>query len=195
MRFVALEGERVRLEPLRLDHIDALFEVGLDPLIWQWNSSPVTSREGMERYVGEAIDGRVRGDMFPFVTIVRKSNKVVGSTRYGNIDPANRRVEIGWTWIAPAWQRTGLNREAKLLMLQYAFDTLGCARVEFKTDVRNEQSRNALLGIGAVEEGVLRKHMAIEGGRFRDTIYYSILDDEWPVVRMRLSDRLDRDGE
>ncbi len=186
MRFVALQGERVRLEPLRPDHVDALCRVGLDVQIWRWNSRPVSSREDMDRYVREALEGCARGDMFPYVTIVRSSGELVGSTRYGNIDPVNRRLEIGWTWLTPSWQRRGVNRESKLLMMEYAFDTLNCVRVEFKTDVRNEQSRKALLGVGAVEEGVLRKHMIVDGGGFRDTIYYSILDEEWPGVRARL---------
>jgi len=124
------------------------------------------------------------------VTIDKSSGTVVGSTRFGNIDPANRRVEIGWTWISPGFQRTYINSEAKYLMLRHAFDVWDCVRVELKTDVLNEKSRAAMLRLGAVEEGVLRRHILTYSGRFRDTIYYSILDHEWPAVRARLEARL-----
>jgi RimJ/RimL family protein N-acetyltransferase len=126
------------------------------------------------------------GSGLPFVTVERRSGRIVGSTRFGNYDPVNHRVEIGWTWIAKPWQRTAINTEAKYLMLSHAFERLGCVRVEFKTDVRNEPSRRAILRIGAREEGVLRKHMLMSSGRYRDSIYYSVLDDEWPEVKARL---------
>ena len=130
--------------------------------------------------------------MLPFVTIDRASGRVVGSSRYLNIAPADLRLEIGWTWIDPAFQRTAVNTEAKLLMLGRAFDELGCRRVELKTDARNEQSRAAILGIGATFEGIFRRHMVMTGGRARDSAYYSNLDDEWPVIRDRLRARLER---
>ncbi len=172
----------------------ALTSVGLDQRIWTWNRRPVVDAAGMERYVADALAARDTGHQQPFVIISKTDNVVVGSTRYGNIDGDNRRLEIGWTWIAPAWQRTGINRDSKLLLLTHAFEVLGCVRVEFKTDVRNAQSRNALLGIGAVEEGILRKHIRIEAGGYRDTIYYSILDDEWPGVKQDLEKGLLRRG-
>ena len=126
------------------------------------------------------------GTGLPFVTVEKKSDRIVGSTRFGNYDPANRRIEIGWTWIAKPWQRTAVNTEAKYLMLSHAFEQLKCVRVELKTDVLNEPSRRAMLRIGAREEGVLRKHTLMWTGRYRDSIYYSILDDEWPEVKSRL---------
>ncbi len=189
---VVLEGKLCRLEPLNAGHVDALTAVGLDESIWTWNRRPVVDAPGMDRYVSDALAARDAGHQQPFVIISRPDDMVVGSTRYGNIDLDNRRVEIGWTWVSPAWQRTGINREVKLLLLTHAFEVLGCVRVEFKTDVRNAQSRRALSGIGAVEEGVLRKHIRIEVGGYRDTIYYSILDEEWPVVKKALEARLVR---
>jgi RimJ/RimL family protein N-acetyltransferase len=130
--------------------------------------------------------------MLPYATIERSTDRIVGSSRYLNLVPADLRLEIGWTWIDPAFQRTSVNSEAKLLMLGHAFDDLGCRRVELKTDALNAQSRAAILGIGASFEGIFRKHMVMPGGRARDTAYYSILDDEWPRVRDRLRARLDR---
>lgn len=116
--------------------------------------------------------------------------KVVGSTRFGNIDLKNRKLEIGWTWVSRPWQRTAVNTEAKLLMLTYAFEQLRCIRVEFKTDALNLASRKAIARLGAKEEGVLRRHMITETGRFRDSVYFSILDDEWPAIKRRLEDGL-----
>lgn len=185
-----LEGRYVRLEPLTLAHLDALCAVGLDDDLWRWSPSPVRSREEMAGYLRAALAGQERGDMLPFATVERASGTVVGSTRYGNIDFANRRVEIGWTWVARPWQRTAVNTEAKLLMLRHAFGPLGCHRVELKTDALNERSRRAIRRLGAVEEGTLRKHVVTASGRVRDTVYFSITDDEWPGVEARLAARL-----
>ena len=188
---VSLEGGRVRLDPLAIDDVDELAAVGIDERLWRFTPRRILSRQDMLKYVNEALEGRRRGTMLPFVVRLRDADSIVGSTRYGNIDLSNRRLEIGWTWIAAEWQRTGVNREAKYLLLRHAFEELACVRVEFKTDVLNDVSRRALLGIGAVEEGVLRKHVVVEGGRMRDTVYYSILDDEWPAVRQRLESGLE----
>jgi RimJ/RimL family protein N-acetyltransferase len=133
-----------------------------------------------------ALADKERGASMPFVTVDRATHAVIGSTRFGSIDIANRRAEIGWTWITPAFQRTYVNSEAKLLMLTHAFERWGCARVELKTDVLNSKSRNAMLRMGAMEEGVLRKHILTYSGRWRDSIYYSVLDTEWPAVKERL---------
>ena len=181
----------MRLEPLTFDHLDALCAVGLDDDLWRWSPSPIRSRGDMERYIRTALDAQRRGEALPFATVERESGTVVGSTRYGNIDLKNRRVEIGWTWVAGPWQRTAVNTEAKLLMLRHAFGPLGCHRVELKTDARNERSRRAILRLGAVEEGTLRKHMVTASGYVRDTVYFSILDDEWPAVVSRLEAKLD----
>ncbi|HEY3247311.1 MAG TPA: GNAT family N-acetyltransferase [bacterium] len=189
---IVLEGRAIRLEPLTEDHWGALCEAGLDPELWRWTTSRLRSPDDVRRYIDTALRDQAAGRSLPFVIVSRASAVVVGSTRYGNIDRANRRVEIGWTWIAPAWQRTAVNTEAKYLLLRHAFDTLGCIRVEFKTDVLNERSRAALLRIGAKEEGILRSHMITETGRVRDTVYYSILDREWLEVKTLLEQKLTR---
>ncbi len=128
----------------------------------------------------------------PFATIEKSSGMVVGSTRYGNIDMAHRRVEIGWTWIAPRWQRTAVNTEAKYLMIGHAFEKLGCMRVELKTDSLNERSRNAILRLGAKEEGTFRNHMITSSGRIRHSVYFSIIDSEWPAIKVCLEGKLSR---
>ncbi len=187
LELVAREGRHVRLEPLSLDHLDALWEVGRDPDLWALIPRPVSSRDEMEAYVRAALAGKGQGLMLPFATVELEDGRIVGSTRFGNIDLANRRVEIGWTWIARPWQRTAINTEAKLLMLRHAFDVWGCNRVEFKTDALNEQSRNAIIRLGAREEGTLRQHVVTASGRMRDTVYFSIVREEWPEVERRLN--------
>jgi RimJ/RimL family protein N-acetyltransferase len=189
---VLLEGDFVRLEPMTLGHHAGLSEVGLDPEIWRYTLSVIRTPEEMRAYMEDALNLRSAGTTLPFVTIERSSGRIVGSTRFGNYDPANRRIEIGWTWIARPWQRTAINTEAKYLMLSHAFEKLGCVRVELKTDVLNTPSRNAMLRIGAKEEGVLRKHSLVWNGRYRDSIYYSILDDEWAGVKQELEKMLIR---
>jgi RimJ/RimL family protein N-acetyltransferase len=171
---------------MALQHHAGLIAVGLDPEIWRRAIAPIRTPEEMRSYMDTALQLQREGTALPFVTVDRSSGSAVGSTRFGNYDRANRRIEIGWTWLAPAWQRTVTNTEAKYLMLAYAFERLGCVRVELKTDVLNSQSRNAILRIGAKEEGILRKHTLTWTGRYRDSIYYSILDDEWPQVKARL---------
>ena len=189
---VVLEGSRVRLEPLTLDHVPGLAEVALDPAIWQWTIARPTSEADLRTWAQAALAGRDAGTEFPFATIDVATGRPIGSSRYMNIVLEHCRLEIGWTWVAPAWQRTGANREAKLLMLGHAFDDLGCRRVEFKTDSLNEPSRTALLGIGATFEGIFRNHMVMPGGRMRHSAYYSVIDDEWPSVRAGLERSLAR---
>lgn len=191
---VVLEGDIVRLEPLRLDHAEALSTVGLDPSLWALTTIRVHTPAEMLAYVEDALTEQRTGASLPFATVERATGRVIGSTRFGNITPAHRRVEIGWTWIAPAWQRTAVNTEAKLLMMSHAFDTLGCRRVELKTSALNLRSRNAMLRIGATEEGTLRQHMINSDGSNRDSVYFSVLDSEWPVVQARLRTLLDRGG-
>ena len=187
---VTLCGVGVRLEPMTMGHIDALARVGLDPEIWRWGIAPLATRDDIRDYVEQALEERQRGSSLPFVIIAQPSNEVVGSTRYGNIDLTNRRLEIGWTWLVPAHQRTGINTEAKLLLLTHAFERLDVQRVELKTDALNQRSRAAILRIGAVEEGTFRKHIVTASGRVRDSVYYSILDTEWPAVKAKLKDKL-----
>ena len=189
---VVLEGQHVRLEPLTLSHLNALAAVGLDDDLWRWTPRQIRSRDDLAAYVQEALDGQACGEMLPFATVERASERVVGSTRFGNVALPHRRVEIGWTWVARPWQRTAVNTEAKLLMLRHAFGPLGCHRVELKTDALNERSRRAILRLGAVEEGTLRKHIVNASGRVRDTVYFSITDDEWPEVEAGLVARLEQ---
>ena len=186
---IVLESDRVRLETMRRDHLDALLKAGRYDELWRWTSTQATTMDGMSDYMDEALAAAEAGSALPFVTIDKAAGCIVGSTRFGNIDPRTRRVEIGWTWISPAYQRTYVNSDAKYLMLRHAFDVWGCVRVELKTDVLNQKSRAAMLRLGAVEEGILRRHMLTYSGRFRDSIYYSILSDEWPAVRARLEAR------
>lgn len=190
---VTLEGDHVRLEPMTLEHLPGLVEIGLAPPIWTWMPFVVRTPDDLQGLVDSALRARDAGTEFPFVTIERASGRPVGSTRYLSIALEHARLEIGWTWLAPAWQRSAVNTEAKLLMLGHAFEALGCRRVEFKTDAKNEASRRALLGIGATFEGVFRKHMLVRGGERRDSAWYSITDDEWPDVRAHLQARLARD--
>jgi len=189
---VTLEGRIVRLEPLRLDHVPGLAEVGLDPAIWRWTIARPQTEDDLRDWAEAAIRNRDAGTEFPFATIEASTGRPIGSSRYMSIVLEHRRLEIGWTWLAPAWQRSGANREAKLLMLTHAFETLGCRRVEFKTDSNNEPSRTALLGIGATFEGIFRKHMVMPGDGVRHSAWYSVIDDEWPEVRANLLRRLGR---
>jgi RimJ/RimL family protein N-acetyltransferase len=170
--------------------VDGLCAVGLDPDLWRWIPYQVRDSGDMRRYVETALDEQRRGVSLPFATLLKANGQVIGSTRYGNVSLENHRVEIGWTWIGRAWQRSAVNTEAKYLMLRHAFETLGCKRVELKTDALNERSRNAILRIGAKQEGIFRRHLLTDTGRMRDTVYFSILDDEWPAVRARLEARL-----
>jgi RimJ/RimL family protein N-acetyltransferase len=189
---VTLEGNYARLQPLALSHLDALCRVGLDPELWRWTPLIVRTPEEMRKYVETALEWQSRGTALPFATIDRATGKLVGSTRFANIEREHRRLEIGWTWVARAWQRTPINTEAKYLMLRHAFETLGCIRVEFKTDSLNRQSQVALERIGAREEGILRNHMMTYTGRVRHSVYYSIVDSEWPQVKASLEEKLSR---
>jgi len=187
---VVLEGRHVRLEPLSQAHHADLADVGLDEELWRWIPTPVRTPQEMSGYIQTALEEQSRGVSLPFALIEKTSGRAIGSTRYGNIDRAHHRVEIGWTWVAPPWQRTGVNTEAKYLLLRHAFETLGCIRVELKTDSLNERSRNAILRIGAREEGTFRNHMITSSGRIRHTVYFSILDSEWLGVKSGLQSRM-----
>ena len=189
-----LGGEVVRLVPLEIGHVDALYEVGSDAEIWRWMPTGVRDRGAMQAWVEEALRAQGAGSAMPFATTLRETGEVIGSTRFMNIDTSHRRVEIGATWIAPAWQRSRVNTEAKYLMLRYAFEEQQWRRVEFKTSSQNVKSRAAILRLGATEEGTFRKHMIQEDGSNRDTVYFSIIDDEWPAVKARLESALERGG-
>jgi RimJ/RimL family protein N-acetyltransferase len=183
---VTLEGRHVRLEPLTIGHLDGLCDVGLDPELWRLTVSQVRDRGDMERYLNAALEEQRAGTALPFATVMRETGRVIGSTRFGNASPPNRRVEIGWTWLGRPFQRTAANTEAKLLMLRHAFERWGCIRVELKTSALNLRSRAAIVRIGAREEGVLRHHMINEDGSFRDSVFFSILAGEWPDAKRRL---------
>src|SRR5437773_10726879 len=187
---VMLEGAYLRLEPLTSVHLAGLAEVGLDEELWRWIPTPVRTQEEMAAYIETALGEQERGESLPFAIAEKTTGRAIGSTRYGNIDRTHHRVEIGWTWVTREWQRTAANTEAKYLLLKHAFETLGCIRVELKTDSLNERSRAAILRIGAREEGTFRNHMITASGRIRHTVYFSIVDSEWPGVKARLKTML-----
>jgi RimJ/RimL family protein N-acetyltransferase len=194
MRFKAgcerAPGRDVRLEPLSRAHLAGLCEVGLDEELWRWIPVPVRTAAQMEAYIDTALQEHASGVSLPFALVELSSGRAIGSTRYANIDRFHHRVEIGWTWVAREWQRTVVNTEAKYLLLRHAFETLGCIRVELKTDSLNTRSREAILRIGAREEGIFRNHMITASGRIRHTVYFSIVDAEWPEVGSNLKRKL-----
>lgn len=189
---LTLEGSVVRLEPIGREHADLFWDVAKDDLedIFRWIPYAMKTRENFRKLIDQAFTEQERGESVVFATVERSSGRTIGSTRFMNIDRVNKRVEIGSTWIAPPWQRTAVNTEAKYLMLRHAFEVWGCIRVELKTDALNQKSRNAILRIGAKEEGTLRRHLMTWTGRVRDTVYFSILDSEWAQVKARLENRL-----
>jgi len=189
---ITLEGSVVRLEPIRRDHSGDFWNVAKDAIddIFEWIPYRLQTREDFQRLVEKAFDEQKRGQSVVFATVEKGSGRVIGSTRFMNIDRINRHAEIGSTWIAPAWQRTAVNTEAKYLMLRHAFEVWQCFRVELKTDALNQKSRNAILRIGAKEEGTLRRHVLTWSGRVRDSVYFSILDSEWLEAKQRLEARL-----
>jgi RimJ/RimL family protein N-acetyltransferase len=189
-----LQGSHVRLEPLTPSHLDDLALVGLDPDLWRWIPSRVSTLEDLRDYIQLAVRERELGKSVPFAVVELASGRAIGSTRYAAIDTSNRRLEIGWSWIGAPWQATVVNPEMKYLMLRYAFDELGYTRVELKTDALNVRSRAAILKLGATEEGLFRRHMVCEDGRVRDTVYFSIIDTDWPAVKARLIERVHKTG-
>jgi len=187
---VVLEGAHVRLEPLSRGHLPGLCAIGLEQELWRWIPTPVRTTDDMAAYVELALKEQANGLSLPFAQIEKSAGRVIGSTRYMNIEKTHHRAEIGCTWIGREWQRTAVNTESKYLLLRHAFETLGCMRVELKTDALNEKSRAAILRIGAKEEGTFRNHMITSSGRIRQTVYFSIVDSEWPGVKSELERRL-----
>lgn len=187
IRPVVLEGDRVRLEPLRREHLADLAEVAFDEPLWRYTLARPTDTAALEAWLEAALDAADAGTEVPFATIDRASNKAIGSTRFLAIVPEHRRAEIGWTWVATAFQRTGANREAKRLQLEHAFEWLDANRIEFKTDSLNEKSRTALAALGATFEGTFRNHMIMPDGRLRHSAYFSVIREEWPAVKARLT--------
>jgi RimJ/RimL family protein N-acetyltransferase len=187
---VTLEGRYVRLVPMQPEHVDAFIEIGLGHDIFRWFPWAVTTPAEMRAYNDYLLDGQAKGITLPLTTVDKASGEIVGSTSFLAIDRANHRLEIGATWLGVKWQRTACNTEAKLLQLRHCFEDLGCVRVEFKTDSLNQRSRAALQRIGAVEEGTFRNHMICPGGRLRHSVYFSVIDAEWPRVKQRLEQSL-----
>ena len=187
---IVLDGEQVRLEPLTKVHAEALIAAAADGDLWNSNVTIIPSRDTIADYIQAALDGQAQGRELPFVIINKSSNQVVGTTRFYEIRPNDRAVAIGYTWLAKSAQRTAVNTESKLLLLTHAFEHWRCNRVELITDVLNEQSRAAILRLGAKQEGVLRKHLILPSGRLRDSVIFSIIDEEWPEVKARLNSKL-----
>jgi N-acetyltransferase len=192
IRPIQLVGNFVTLDPLEITHVPALFEAANYPAVWAYMPFKVKTLEDMGQLVGEALAVRDQGSELPFVITDRQTGSVIGSTRYLDISSANRSLEIGWTWLSPAVWRTPVNTECKLLLLRHAFETLDVIRVQLKTDARNLRSQRAIERIGGVREGVLRRQRILSDGFVRDSVYYSILAEEWPGVRSRLLERLSR---
>jgi RimJ/RimL family protein N-acetyltransferase len=188
---VVLTGRVVRLEPLSEVHVPDLTLAAQDESIWRYLVYGVIRTEKqMRALVQELLERQARGTDVPFAVIHLETNRAVGSTRYMDIRPQHRGLEIGGTWYAPAVQRTAVNTESKYLLLRHAFETLGCIRVQFKADSRNERSLRAIERLGAIKEGILRRHMIVLNGYVRDSVYYSIVDSEWPGVKARLEEKL-----
>ncbi len=193
VRPVTLQGRFVRLEPLGAQHVDALVEVAAGKGIFRYFPAQIDSADEVRGYLEYCRSAMSSGAAVTFATVGVSGDRPVGTTSFLAIDEANRRLEIGGTWIAPEWQRTAFNTEAKYLQMRHAFETLGCVRVEFKTDSLNKRSRAALLRIGAVEEGTLRNHMLVPGPRNRHSVYFSVIDSEWPAVKAALEEKLQRE--
>jgi len=178
-----LENERARLEPLTEKHFSLLLPIAMQFEIWEFTSAKVRSEADFRRYFDAAIAERKAGTSYPFAIFDKLNDQYAGCTRYGNISFANKRVEIGWTWYAPALQRSGINKASKFLLLCWGFETLGLNRIELKTSLLNLKSQGAMLKIGAVKEGVLRSHMISEDGLVRDTVYFSFITSDWPATK------------
>lgn len=191
---VTLTGETIRLEPMTRAHLDALAEVAFEPDIFRWYTISMHTRADLERWVESALKAHADGTALPFVTVQLSDGRAIGSTRFMNVSTYDGRYEIGSTWLAPAWQQTGANTEAKYLMLRHAFELLGARRVELKTHENNDKSRAAIERLGAVFEGTHRNHMLMPDGSMRHTAWYSIIDTEWPAVKARLEARLAMHG-
>ena len=185
-----LQGQHVRLEPLTRAHEAALNEATRDGELWNLTVTTVPTVETMAAYIDAALLGQTRGSELPFAIVNAAANKVVGSTRFYDIKPEHRGVTIGYTWLSASAQRSAINTEAKLLLLTHAFEQWDCIRVELVTDVLNERSRNAILKLGASQEGILRNHMIMPNGRIRDSVFFSIIQAEWPEVKARLQQKL-----
>ncbi|MBB6153670.1 RimJ/RimL family protein N-acetyltransferase [Pseudomonas sp. JAI115] len=188
-----LQGPRILLRPLQYSDADALLRAAADGELWNLTVTVVPSASTIDSYLKKALDGRDAGTFMPFVIVLKDSGEVIGSTRFWKIDPLNRKLEIGSSWIAARWQKSFVNTEAKYLMLRHAFEVLDCVRVQFTTDENNQKSRNAILRLGAQQEGIVRHERIMPDGRKRNSVRFSIIDDEWPQVRQVLEQKLAED--
>ena len=188
-----LQGPRILLRPLQYSDADALLQAAADGELWNLTVTVVPSASTIDSYLKKALDGRDAGTVMPFVIVLKDSGEVIGSTRFWKIDPLNRKLEIGSSWISARWQKSFVNTEAKYLMLRHAFEVLECVRVQFTTDENNQKSRNAILRLGAQQEGIVRHERIMPDGRKRNSVRFSIIDDEWPQVRQVLEQKLAED--
>jgi RimJ/RimL family protein N-acetyltransferase len=186
-----LENKRVLLQPLQVAHLQDLWAIAKDASLWTVQLNKIESEQDLEKYIQKALKERAAGEAVPFVIIDKKENRIVGSTRYMGLSLPNKRAEIGSTWITPSLHGSGLNKAMKYAMLQHAFEVMGLNRVEFKTDELNTQSRNAILSLGCTQEGIFRRHMITSTGRVRNTVYFSMLKEEWPEVKQRVFGKYD----
>lgn len=183
---IVLENERAKLTPLKKEDINELDKIAYEPSLWKLGLSNIKEKRDLENYIATALKEKEAQTAYPFLIFDKQSNSVAGSTRYGNISLPNKRLEIGWTWMHPCFQGTGLNKACKFLLLQFAFETLHLNRVELKTDVLNQQSQKAMRKIGAKQEGIFRKHSVTSTGRVRDSIFFSIINDEWDELKQTI---------
>nr|WP_315445784.1 GNAT family N-acetyltransferase [uncultured Pseudomonas sp.] len=185
-----LQGQRIVLRPLQYSDADALVRAAADGELWDLTVTVVPSASTVDSYLQKALDGRDAGTVLPFAITLKDSGEVIGSTRFWKIDPLNRKLEIGSSWISASWQKSFVNTEAKYLMLRHAFEELECVRVQFTTDENNQKSRQAILRLGAQQEGIVRHERIMPDGRKRNSVRFSIIDDEWPQVRLHLEQKL-----
>ncbi|NDK56244.1 GNAT family N-acetyltransferase [Pontibacter fetidus] len=178
-----LQNGHVLLRPLREQDLAALQTIAFDADTWRWTVTKIASQQDLDNWMQAALTDRQKQQRYTFVIVDKATGRLAGSTALGNIAIVDKRLEIGWTWVANDFRGTGLNRQCKFLLLQYVFEVLGFERVELKTDVLNLRSRQAMRKIGATEEGTLRSHTLMHDGRRRDTIYYSILRPEWEHIK------------
>lgn len=189
-----LQGNRISLRPLQYSDAEALVRAAADGELWNLTVTVVPSPTTVDGYLKKALDGRDSGTVLPFVIVLNDTAEVIGSTRFWKIDPLNRKLEIGSSWISARWQKTFVNTEAKYLMLRHAFEVLNCVRVQFTTDENNQKSRSAILRLGAQQEGIVRHERIMPDGRKRNSVRFSIIDDEWPQVRQHLEHKLGEDA-
>ncbi|MGY2440893.1 GNAT family N-acetyltransferase [Pseudomonas sp. SDO52101_S400] len=185
-----LQGQGIVLRPLQYTDADALLHAAADGELWNLTVTVVPSATTVDSYLKKALDGREAGTVMPFAIVLKETGEVIGSTRFWKIDPLNRKLEIGSSWISARFQKTFVNTEAKYLMLRHAFEVLDCVRVQFTTDENNQKSRNAILRLGAQQEGIVRHERIMPDGRKRNSVRFSIIDDEWPQVRLNLERKL-----